>query len=211
MRPTDPPRPRERAGIRGAARDRPRFGSVLTIALLAFVPLADPVHGQRSWTPALDSPGRHSSTSESGFQETPEEPSREWWTMWSEASTEDRLLWGMWTVHLHHLDEGWSNDRAGAVIYRGFYAVTFRTTHGPRAYSVGLERSWLSASRGPIGGMIGYRTGLVYGYDGRLGWMAEKYPILPVIQPVLYTRVGPLAADLTYTWVVVSLAAGLRF
>ena len=59
--------------------------------------------------------------------------------------------------------------------------------------------------------MLSFRTGLVYGYDGRLGWMAEKYPILPFVQPVVYGRIGPVSADLTYTWVVVSLTAGLGF
>lgn len=136
---------------------------------------------------------------------------RAWWSAWTEPATEDRIIWGMWTVHVNHLDEGWSNDRTFALIHRGLYAATFRTTHGPRAYTVGFERSWLSAQRGPLGGMLGFRTGLVYGYDGRLGWMAEKYPVLPFVQPVLYTRVGPLATDLTYSWVVVSVTAAMRF
>ena len=136
---------------------------------------------------------------------------RHWWMGWSRASRQDRLLPAMWTLHVHHIDDGLSNDSLLGVIYRGLYAGTFQTTHGPRAYSVGLEREWLSASRGPIGGMLGFRTGLVYGYDGRLGWMAEALPILPFAQPVAYGRVGRLTADLTYTWVVVSLTAGLRF
>jgi hypothetical protein len=59
--------------------------------------------------------------------------------------------------------------------------------------------------------MLGFRTGLVYGYDERLGWVAGKYPIIPFFQPVLYGSLGPVSADLTYTWVVFSLMAGLRF
>lgn len=136
---------------------------------------------------------------------------RRWWNVWSHPSEEDRLIAGMWTTHLNREKDGWQNDRAVALILDGFYGVTFRTTHGPRAYSLGVERSWLSASTGALTGMLGFRTGLVYGYDRRLGWAAEKYPILPVAQPVLYARLGPIAADLTYTWVVVSVAAALRF
>ena len=48
-------------------------------------------------------------------------------------------------------------------------------------------------------------------YDEQLGWMAGKSPILPMFQPMLYGRIGPLTADVTYTWVVVSITAGLRF
>ena len=59
--------------------------------------------------------------------------------------------------------------------------------------------------------MLGFRSGLVYSYDGQLGWMAEKYPILPFVQPVLCGRVGPVSAYPTYTWVVLSLTAGLGF
>lgn len=137
---------------------------------------------------------------------------RRWWNAWTEASPEDRLIWGMWTVHLYKIHEGVSYDPTMvALVLDGFYAATFRTTHGPRGYTVGVERSWISGSSGPLGGMIGFRGGLVYGYDHRLGWVAEKYPILPFVQPVLYGRIGPITTDLTYTWVVMSLTAGLRF
>ena len=140
-----------------------------------------------------------------------ERESRPWWSLYSTASDRDRVLWAMWTLHVHQLDEGWSNDKAITAIYRGLYAGTFRTTHGPRAYSIGLERSWLSTRGSTLGAMLGFRAGLVYGYDGRLGWLAEKYPVLPFAQPMLYAEVGPVTTDLTYTWVVMSLSAGLRF
>lgn len=147
-----------------------------------------------------------------GLQERSDEADgRRWWNVWSEPSPEDRMLWGMWTTHLNRDDDGWQNDRILALIYEGFYAATFRTTHGPIAYTVGVERSWVEGSAGPLFGMVGFRSGLVYGYDGRLGWVADKYPVLPFAQPVLYGRLGPLTTDLTYTWVVISLTAGLRF
>jgi hypothetical protein len=143
--------------------------------------------------------------------DTDEGVGRAWWNLWSESSTEDRVLWGMWSTHLNRKNDIWQNDEILALIYRGFYAGTFRTTHGPQAYSLGVERSWVEGSAGPLLGMVGFRAGLVYGYDRRLGWVAEKYPVLPFAQPVLYGRLGPLTTDLTYTWVVISLTAGLRF
>ena len=136
---------------------------------------------------------------------------RRWWNVWSTTSEENRLIWGMWTTHINREEDGWQNDKTLALIYDGFYGGTFRTTHGPRAYTLGVERTWVSRSAGPVAGMLGFRAGLVHGYDRRLGWAAEKFPILPFAQPVLYARVGPLTTDLTYTWVVISLTAALRF
>ena len=46
----------------------------------------------------------------------------------------------MWTLHIYHADEGLSNDDLWGVMYRGGFAATFITTHGPRGYSLGLER-----------------------------------------------------------------------
>jgi hypothetical protein len=142
---------------------------------------------------------------------TDAEQGRRWWTLWSRPSDQDRLIWGMWTLHVNYLEEGWSNDGVVAAIYKSVYAASFETTHGPRGYTLGFERIWGSVERGPVQGMVGFRTGLVYGYDHRLGWMAEKYPILPFAQPVFLLRAGPLTTDFTYTWVVVSFTVGVRF
>ena len=185
--------------------------SGLVLAVLMGPPGAD---GQQAPDPEprgeASGHGTHSAHEVEQTHEEAEEP-RRWWALWTRASDRDRLVGAMWTLHLHHLDEGWSNDGTVALIYRGLYAGTFETTHGPRAYSVGVERSWFSGDWRWAGAMLGFRTGLVYGYDGRLGWLADKYPVLPFAQPVIYTELGPVAADFTYTWVVVSLSAAVRF
>lgn len=146
-----------------------------------------------------------------GAQEKAGHKARPWWALWSTTSVEDRLIPVMWTLHLDDPDEGWSNDRTVALIYRGFYAGTFRTTHGPRAWTLGVERSWIRAEHGRLAASLGYRAGLVYGYDERLGWMAGKYPVLPFAQPFVYAGVGPIGLDVAYTWVVLSITAGVRF
>ena len=86
---------------------------------------------------------------------------RPWWLLWSRTSRQDRVLWAMWTLHIHHADEGLSNDDLWGVMYRGGFAATFITTHGPWGYSLGLERKWVSGERGPLAGMLGLRTGLL--------------------------------------------------
>lgn len=112
-------------------------------------------------------------------------------------------------MHLYELDQGFKNNWAVGAVRGGFFAATFITTHGPRGWVAGIERAWLEGSVGPIGTMVGFRAGLVRGYDERLGRIAEELPILPYGQPVLMARLGPATLDFTYTWVVVSLTGGL--
>ena len=114
----------------------------------------------------------------------------------------------MTTAHVYSLEEGFANNWAIGAVSDGFFGATFITTHGPRGWALGFERVWAEGSWGPIQTMAGFRSGLVYGYDRRLGWVAEELPILPYGQPVLLARAGPLTVDLTYTWVVFSFTFG---
>ncbi len=136
---------------------------------------------------------------------------RPWWLLLSETSPENRVIWSQWTLHLRFAHQGFFYDNLFGVVYRGAFAGTFITSYEERGFLAGIERQWFSGERGPLAGMLGFRAGLVYGYDEQLGWVAGKSPIIPMFQPMLYGRLGPLTADLTYTWVVVSITAGLRF
>lgn len=132
-----------------------------------------------------------------------------WWTFWSMDTPHDRVLVGMITTHLYNLDEAPTNNHAIGVIYEGVLGATFITTHGPRGFVTAIERSWFEGTLGPARTMFGFRAGLVYGYDDRLFALAGKTPILPYGQPVALVRLGPVSLDFTYTWVVVSLTAGV--
>jgi hypothetical protein len=136
---------------------------------------------------------------------------RRWWLLSSEASPENRVIWAGWSLHLRWAHQGFFYDGLVGVAYRGVFAGAFTTSYEDWGFLAGIERKWFGAERGPLAGMLGFRTGLIYGYDEQLGWMAGKSPILPMFQPMLYGRLGPLTADVTYTWVVVSITAGLRF
>lgn len=136
---------------------------------------------------------------------------RHWSNLWSTESTTDRLVFGVWSLHVHHLEDGWSNDSAVGLAHRSLFAATFATTHGGRAWIAGIERQWASAQSEPIQAMLGFRIGLVYGYDGELGWLADATPILPTAQPVVYVGLGPIGLEATYSWVVFSLAGSVRY
>lgn len=132
-----------------------------------------------------------------------------WWTLWSRESPHERLIVGMTTYHINYRSIGWANNWAFGAMAGGYFGATFITTYGDRGWSAGFERAWLEGSAGPVTGMIGFRTGLMYGYDEELGWLAGETPILPFGQPVLMARAGPVTVDFTYTWVVFSFTAGL--
>jgi hypothetical protein len=115
----------------------------------------------------------------------------------------------MITYHINWGSIGWANNWAFGSVASGYFAATFINTYDKRSWSAGFERVWLEGTIGPAYGMIGFRAGLVYGYDEEFGWVGGATPILPYGQPVLMGRLGPATVDFTYTWVVFSLTAGL--
>lgn len=134
-----------------------------------------------------------------------------WWLFYSDTSAQDRVLFGMWSYHLRDLESGAPSNGLMGIVYKGFVGATFITTHGPRGWVLGVERNWIAAGAGPAEVMLGYRAGLLYGYDGRLFRLAELTPVIPFFQPVVFMRAGRLTLDATYTYVVVSFTAGFRF
>jgi hypothetical protein len=136
-------------------------------------------------------------------------PRGPWWTLWSWRTPHDRVIAGMITMHVYELGQAPTNNHTFGVIYHGVLGATFITTHGPRGFAAAFERAWLEGTLGPARTMLGFRAGLVYGYDRRLFELADHTPILPYGQPVLLVRAGPISLDLTYTWVVFSLTGGI--
>jgi hypothetical protein len=59
--------------------------------------------------------------------------------------------------------------------------------------------------------MMGFRAGLVYGYDEELGWLAGDVPVLPFFQPIILAHAGPVGVDVGYAWVVMSVTVAVRF
>ena len=53
--------------------------------------------------------------------------------------------------------------------------------------------------------------GLVSGYDGRFMPIARDTPVLPFIQPFVTVDVQHIGVEVSYTFVVMSVAASYRF
>ena len=120
-----------------------------------------------------------------------------WWTLWSWQSPHDRILAGAFTTHFNYLWAAPKNSHAIGLICNGVLGGTFVTTYGRRAWVVAFERAWLEGSWGPTRTMLGFRAGLLYGYDESLFAMAGILPIIPYGQPLALIRWGPATLDVT--------------
>lgn len=124
-------------------------------------------------------------------------PPRSWWQWLQGAREPDRLFGGMWTLHFQRPEDGLSQHGLVAVSWRGVYAATFVSSHDRRCVGVALARSVLRASRGDGEVSLGYRVGLVYGYDERLLDIAGRVPVLPageLVAAARYRRIGVMAS-----------------
>jgi hypothetical protein len=124
---------------------------------------------------------------------------------------ERRLYVGMWTSHLKRdvlaIDTNW----AVGLSARGFFGATFLNSFGRRAFTGGLQRTLLSTGPHHVRAALGYRLGFVTGYDRRFMRIAEKTPVLPLIQPFVEVDVVHVGFELSYTVVVLSVATSYRF
>jgi len=122
-----------------------------------------------------------------------------------------RLYFGMWTTHLKHDVVALHNNWVIGGTYRGVFGATFLNSYGRRAFTAGIQRTIVATEPRPVGASFGYRVGLVSGYDGRLMRVARETPVLPFIQPFVSLDVRHLGVEVSYTFVVVSVAASYRF
>ena len=136
----------------------------------------------------------------------------------SEPSSEDpgrreptRLYFGMWTTHLKHDVVALHNNWVAGLTYRGFFGATFLNSYGRRAFTAGIQRTIVASEPRPFGASLGYRVGLVSGYDGRFMRIARETPVLPFIQPYVTLDVYRVGFEIQYTFVIVSVAASVRF
>lgn len=102
------------------------------------------------------------------------------------------LYLGMWTIHFGSLDRGLDNNWLVGVLWGQIYGATFVNSYGDRGYSVGLQKKLSRGDVGPVPLHLGYRLGVVSGYDERFIGLASTLPVLPMVQLLVSTgsRVG---------------------
>jgi hypothetical protein len=121
-----------------------------------------------------------------------------------------RMYVGMWTTHLTRPGRGFDANWLLAMGWRGYYGGTFINSYGKRAFAAGIERSLARSDRGAVARGVGYRLGLVTGYDQRLLGLARWTPVLPVLQVMGSVAVGPAGLEVAWAGRVASLGPYLR-
>jgi hypothetical protein len=128
-----------------------------------------------------------------------------------ERKTPDRRLYvGMWTIHFRDLDRGVENNWLVGLSWGRIYGATFINSFGKRAYSAGMQGDLARWDSRMVSIGLGYRAGLVTGYDKRFIRLADKTPVLPLLQPLLNVDAKRLGLELSYSGVVASAGLNLR-
>ena len=123
-----------------------------------------------------------------------------------------RMYMAMWTSHLKRDALAFDNNWAFGLSHRGIFGATFLNSYGRRAFTAGWQRTLVSGgSASGVAIATGLRLGLISGYDDRLMPLAGKTPVLPLIQPFVVVDRGHVGVDVSYTFVVVSVALAYRF
>lgn len=126
------------------------------------------------------------------------------------ASYGVRLHVGMWTTHLDDLGRGFDANWLVALGWRGMYGGTFVNSFGDRAFALGVERPLLRRDEGSLAHGLGYRLGLVTGYDERLIGLAGRTPILPVLQLMGDVSAGRTGVEVAWTGKVATMGPFMR-
>ena len=121
-----------------------------------------------------------------------------------------RLHVGMWTTHLNDLSRGLDANWLLALGWRGFYGGTFVNSFGSRAFAAGIERPLVREEGGRVSAGLGYRLGIVTGYDERFIGLAARTPVLPALQVKGDVAVGRTGLELAWVGLVATMSPFMR-
>lgn len=122
---------------------------------------------------------------------------------------QDSIYLGMWSYHLVDDDEPYqSTHNLIGLTYKGFFLGTFENSRSDRAWAVGLQRDVYNTSVGVLSVDMGYRIGLMHGYEKMEIFDSGIFPLVQLYGDVRYKRAG-----LQLSWAGSAVTAGffLRF
>ena len=123
---------------------------------------------------------------------------------------ERRLYVAMWTFHFREPETGLENNWLVAGSWGKVFGATFVNSFEVRAYCAGLQDIVARANLRLTSLGLGYRVGLITGYDERFLPIAGKIPVLPFVQPLLHFDAKRLGLELSYSGVVAHTAVNIR-
>lgn len=104
---------------------------------------------------------------------------------------EDSIYLGMWSYHfIDNEDDYETTHNLVAITYRGYYAGTFVNSLDDRTWGAGIQRDMHRTELGIFSTEIGYRLGLLYGYESMEVGDSGLFPLLQVYSDIRYEHVG---------------------
>lgn len=127
-----------------------------------------------------------------------------WWHGWGGAAEPARLFGGLWVVHVGRQDKSAGQHYGAGIAWRGWYATTFMSSQGRRVWGLAISRVPILARAGVAEFSLGYRVGVVRGYDGRFVALADRWPVLPAGEIVTALRYRRIGVALSFAGIVAS-------
>jgi hypothetical protein len=116
-----------------------------------------------------------------------------------------RIYVGMWTSHVRDPARGVDANSLLGVAWRGWFGGTFINSYGDRAVSAGLQRNFTRTADKSLTASVGYRAGVVTGYDERFLPLAERTPVMPFAQLIGAIDHRKIGAELAYAGLTASV------
>jgi hypothetical protein len=124
----------------------------------------------------------------------------------------ERTLSGMWSTHLTDPDLDVQNNWLIGLNIEGFFVGTFINSYDKRSWAAGIERRvWSVGKKNGLNVSLGYRLGLMTGYEERFTMFFGHSPIIlfpELISNIAYKNVG---FQIGYSWTVLTGGFFWRF
>lgn len=122
-----------------------------------------------------------------------------------------RLYVGMWSTHLRDFSRGLRNNWLVGLGWRGLYGGTFVNSFGNRSFTAGIQQTVARGEDATVIPSLGYRLGVVSGYDERFMSIASWAPVLPMAQVLGGLESGRTGLEVGWAGLVATLGPHFRF
>ncbi len=174
--------------------------SWVLVALVALLGAADPASGQSDGEAGVEAAAAAA------------EQGRGWTAIFGREYSRPHVIVGVWALHPFEPqfpEFDWT--QGFGVRSHQWLAAAFVNSYDRVAFMAALERYWWVGDYSAIDIGIGYRVGLLSGYDERLLSLAGRVPALPFTGLLVWTDLGPFSLDVFYAYRGITVETGLSF
>ncbi|WP_440616426.1 hypothetical protein [Cysteiniphilum sp. 6C5] len=136
------------------------------------------------------------------------------WTFLKGTQPDNAVYLGMFTWHFNpesRAHDRWSNNLIGG-LYNSIFVGTLLNSFSDRAFVVGVQRNLYTNQLSQNNQVnVGYRLGLISGYDQRMSDFAKYLPVLPIPELYIDYAYKNFGAELSYIGVVFTAKFFIRF